>query len=100
MFDKKFGVEEPAVEIPEMPYHMTEHIEKYQAYVSSYSIDAFWSSWLEVAAVKGWFNAEDLPEKAPFNMTTTTFNAFLPGIMSYYGPGQPVDIHFEVEELG
>ena len=100
MFDKKFGEEEPAVEIPEMPYHMTEHIEKYQAYVSSYSIDAFWSSWLEVAAVKGWFNAEDLPEKAPFNMTTTTFNAFLPGIMSYYGPGQPVDIHFEVEELG
>ena len=94
MFDKKFGEEEPAVAIPDMPYHLTSHIEKYQAYVSSYSIDAFWSSWLEVATIKGWFNESDLPDWAPFDLTTTTLNALLPGIMSYYGAGQPVDVHF------
>lgn len=87
MFDKELGEEEPAVAIPEMPYHMTEHIEKYQAYVSSYSIDAFMSSWLEVAAIRGWFNAADIPDWSPFSLTTTTVNSLLPGIMSYYGPG-------------
>lgn len=100
MFDKRIGEEEPVVSIPDMPYHMTTHIEKYQAYVSSYSIDAFMSSFLEVAAIKGWVNNADLPEKVPFDMTTTTLNAFLPGIMSYYGAGLPVDVHFQVFELG
>jgi hypothetical protein len=36
MFDREFGEEEPAVAIPDMPYHLSTHIEKYQAYVSSY----------------------------------------------------------------
>jgi len=48
MFDKAYGEEEPAVEIPDLPYHMSNHIEKYQAYVSSYSIDGFFNSLLEV----------------------------------------------------
>jgi hypothetical protein len=29
LFDKTIGEEEPAVEIPDMPYHMNTHIEKF-----------------------------------------------------------------------
>jgi hypothetical protein len=94
LFDKDLGPEEPSVVIPDLPYHSSAHIEKYQAYVSSYTIDSFFSSWLEVGTIKGWFNEADLPAWAPFDMTTTTLNAFLPGIMSYYGAGRPVDVHF------
>jgi hypothetical protein len=29
MFDRELGEEEPDVAIPDMPYHLTTHIEKY-----------------------------------------------------------------------
>ena len=33
-------------------------------------------------------------------LTTTNLNVLLPGIMSHYGAGQPVDVHFNVIQLG
>lgn len=47
-FDKLIGEEEPQVKIPDMPLHSTEHIEKFQTYLSSYTIDGFCASLLEV----------------------------------------------------
>jgi hypothetical protein len=99
-FDKSIGEEEPAVVIPDMPYHLSTHIDKFQTYISAYTIDSFFSSWLEVAAIKGWIRSDEVPAKAPFDITTTSLNVLLPGIMSYYGAGLPVDIHFDVISLG
>jgi hypothetical protein len=100
MFDKAIGEEEPSVAIPDMPYKNSTLPQQYQAYVSSYSIDGFFSSWLEVGYIKGWFNSTDVPDKFHLNITTTTVNVFLPGIEKHYGAGMPVDVHFKVTSLG
>lgn len=47
-FDKLIGEEEPAgVTIPSMPMHLSDHLQKFQAFVSAWSIDTFFGSWLE-----------------------------------------------------
>lgn len=40
-----------------------------------------------------------IPEKAPVSLTTTTLNAFLPGIEKYYGANKPVDVHITIVAL-
>jgi len=65
LFDKTIGEEEPAVAIPDMPYHMSTHIEKFQTYLSSYTIDSFFSSILEVEGIKGWIRSSEIPSVSP-----------------------------------
>jgi hypothetical protein len=91
-FDKELGEEEPAVAIPDMPAHLNTHPEGYQTFISTYSIDSLLSSLLETAAIKFWVNSAAIPDTAPFDITTTTVNALLPGIAGYYGGNLPVDI--------
>ncbi len=100
LFDKLIGEEEPLDVIPDLPYHLSTNIEKFQTYISSYTINSFFSSFLEVAGIKGWIRSASIPEKVPLQLTTTTLNVLLPGIMSYYGAGQPVDVYFDVYSLG
>lgn len=59
-------------------------------------MDGFFNSLLEVGSVQGWILASEVPAWSPVVPTTTTLNAFLPGIMKYYGPNLPVDIHFKI----
>lgn len=80
MFDKDFGEEEPSVNVPDMPYYDSSQAEKYQAYVSAYSIDGFFNSLIEVEGLHGWFNSTMMPEWAPVDLTTATINLLLPGI--------------------
>jgi hypothetical protein len=87
LFDKLIGEEEPLDVIPDLPYHLSTNIEKFQTYISSYTINSFFSSFLEVAGIKGWIRSASIPEKVPLQLTTTTLNVLLPGIMSYYGAG-------------
>lgn len=47
-FDSEIGEEEPTDKIPEMPLHSISHIEKFQTYLSSYVINGFCNSLLEV----------------------------------------------------
>jgi len=68
-------------------------------FVSSYTIDTFFDSYLEIGEIRGWFNNSMIPEQMTMKMTTTTLNAFLTGIESYYGPNKPVDLHFNVQAL-
>lgn len=101
-FDKLIGEEEPAVAIPDMPAHLNTRSEGYQTYISTYSIDSIVGSFLECAPdlLKFWVNSASIPDAAPFDLTTTTLNAFLPGILSYYGAGLPVDVRVQFFELG
>jgi len=79
-----------------MPLHSTDHLDKFQTYISSYVINGFCGSLTEVMDIKGWVRADMLHDA----LTTTTLNVLLPGIMSYYGPGMPVDTFFVLHSLG
>jgi len=94
MFDKLVGEEDPGVTIPDMPYYDVTRPEQYQAFVSAYSIDGFFSSLIEVKGIHGWVNNTEV---AP--LTTDTVNILLPGIVDFYGSGLPVDVHFNVISL-
>jgi hypothetical protein len=84
------GEEEPTDKIPEMPLHSSEHVEKFQTYLSSYVINGFCNSMLEVIDVKGWIRSSMLHNL----LTTTTLDVLLPGMIKYYGAGKPVDVYF------
>ena len=90
LYDKRIGETESGVAIPDLPYHSDSHIEKFQTFISSYTIDSFFGSILDVAGISGWVRSG----MTPLPLTTTTVNSLLPGIMQYYGAGQPVDVHF------
>lgn len=100
MFDKAIGEEEPSIAIPDMPYYDSTRSEKYQAFVSAYSIDGFFNSLIEVAGIHGWFNSTMVPSFVPFNLTTDSVEILLPGITKTYGSGMPVDVRFNVTKLG
>lgn len=89
-FDNLIGEEEPTDKIPEMPMHSSAHIEKFQTYLSSYVINGFCNSMLEVIDIKGWIRSSMLHNL----LTTTTLDVLLPGMIKYYGAGQPVDVYF------
>jgi len=95
MFDSLIGEEDPGVTIPDMPYYDSTHPEQYQAYVSAYSIDGFFSSLIEVEGIRGWVNETEVSI-----LTTDKLNILLPGIVKTYGSGLPVDVHFNVTSLG
>jgi len=95
MFDKLIGEEDPGVTVPDMPYYNATHPEQYQAYVSSYTIDSFFSSLIEVEGIHGWVNETEVSI-----LTTDHLNILLPGIVAYYGAGVPVDVYFNVTSLG
>ena len=51
LFDSAKGEEEPAVAIPDMPMHLDDHPEKFQAFVSTFTLDSLFSSWLELDSI-------------------------------------------------
>jgi len=79
-----------------MPLHSTEHIEKFQTYISSYVVNGFCNSLTEVMDIKGWVRSSYLNN----TITTTTLEILFPGMVATYGAGVPVDIYFELEKLG
>lgn len=64
--------------------------------MSSYSIDSFFSSLIEVVGIQGWVNSTSIPDFVPLQLTTDTVNVLLPGIVKAYGSGMPVDVRFNV----
>jgi hypothetical protein len=74
--------------------------QQFQAYVSSYSIDSFFSSWVEVGDIATWLNATMVPANSTVQLTTSSLNELLPGIEDYYGPNVPMNIHFNVTSVG
>lgn len=101
MFDKRIVPhEEPATLPPTMPYHSDTHLEKLQAFVSAYSINAFFSSLIEIHPIAGWIRASKLEAIGAPVPTTTLLNVLLPGIVGHYGDDMPVDIYFNMQKIG
>ena len=100
MFDSLIGEEDPGVTIPDMPYDDQSRPEKYQAFLSSYAIDGFFNSFIEVVGIHAWFNSTEVPAAAPMSLTTSTVDILLPGIKDYYGADLPVDVYYNVTKLG
>ena len=99
MFDDLIGEEDPGIKAPDMPYFNSSYPEKYQAYVSAYSIDGFFNSMIEVIGIKGWVNATEIPASVPLTLDTKTVNILLPGIEDYYGD-IPINVQFNVTKFG
>jgi hypothetical protein len=101
-FDKRTGEIEPAVEIPDMPMKMTDHPEKFQAFVSTYALDSLAASYLSVGNMGGTIYSSLLPSTSPVQLNTsdTTMNLVFPGIQKYYGPNIPLDVHLKLKSLG
>lgn len=99
-FDGALTETEPTVNIPVMPYWDTNRPQQFQAYVSSYTVDSFFSSWLQVGAIGGWFNSTMVPANATVQLDTTTVDELMPGLADYYGQHLPMDIHFKVLGVG
>ena len=93
-FDNVYGEVEPAVAVPVLPYFDVTKPELYQNYISTYSMDGLTTALLEETSISGWVNGS-------YNTTITTsmLNAFLPGILSYYGD-VPVAVKYTITQLG
>jgi len=101
-FDKRTGELEPTAAIPDMPMKMTDHSEKFQAFVSTYAMDSFTSSWLSVGKLGGTIKHDMIPATSPVQLNTsdTTMKLVFGGIENYYGPDVPLDIHLKFKSLG
>jgi hypothetical protein len=74
-----------------MPCRVTEDPSKMQAFLSTYTINSFFQSGLEVEPLTGWYNST--------SVTTDTLNTLLPGIKTKYGSGVPVYMNFNIESI-
>lgn len=85
-----------------MPMKMTNHPEKFQAFLSTYVMDSFFDSYLRVGNLGGTIHNSMLPAGSPVQLNTsdTTMNLVFPGIKSYYGPNVPLDIHMKLLKMG
>jgi len=101
-FDKRTGEIEPTAAIPDLPMKMIDHVEKFQAFVSTYALDSFTSSWLSVGKLGGTIKHDMIPATSPVQLNTsdTTMKLVFGGIEGYYGPNVPLDIHLKFKFLG
>jgi len=85
-----------------MPMKMIDHPEKFQAFVSTYALDSFVSSYLSVGKLGGTIYSSMIPPTSPVQLNTsdTTMNLVFGGISKYYGPNIPLDIHLKLKSLG
>jgi len=68
--------------IPEMPTKNTNNTEKFQAYLSSYTVNGFFTSITEVMNLTDWYN----------ETTCGTWDILLPGISDAYGSDTTVGV--------
>lgn len=50
-FDQRVGEEDPGVTIPTLPVHLDTQTQKFQAFMSTYSMDSLLGSFLEVGKI-------------------------------------------------
>jgi len=73
--------------------HLDERAEKFQAFVSTYTIDTAFSSFLELYPLEGTVPASIT------GLTTSELNIAFAGISDYYGD-IPVDVSFKFNSIG
>lgn len=73
-----------------MPNKDTAHPEKFQAMLSSFTINSFLHSVTEVMDLEFWLRDD---------VTCSQLNTLLPGIAEYYGADQKVDIYVKINSI-
>ena len=99
-FDSQIGEELPTTTIPEMPLKLADHPEKFQAFVSTFALDTFFSAFLETGKIGAWLDHSVVPASAPVQLTSGDLNTVFPGMSDYYGADAPVDVHFTFSKIG
>jgi len=101
LFFKKGGAEdEPAAQAPAMPMHDTSAPSKFQAFISTYLADSLGATFLETNQVHLWTHSKDVPSSSPVQLTTTGLGAFIPGLVAHYGDNKPMDIEYNLDQVG
>jgi hypothetical protein len=90
-FDSRIGEEEPSVSVPEMQLKDSEHPEKFQNWISSYTVNSLLESVTEVKELKDWVRSDETEG----GITCGEINAIVPGIAAYYGADALVDIFIQ-----
>lgn len=85
-FDNEYPIVAPEGQIPDMPIHEDTEAAGFQIFASAWSLNAFSTAAFQEVDLAYTLIGED------FNITTSELNIGLPGISSYYGPDQFVDI--------
>lgn len=67
--------------------------EKFQNWISSFTVNSLFHTITEVTDVQGWINAD------VSGATTGSLNSLLPGIADHYGAEQPVDVFFHLDYI-
>ena len=98
LFDSVFGETVPA-SFPEMPYKDVNQPAGIQVFLSDESVNAAFKALLEVHPVEVWLNATEIPASAPFQLTTGFLDKAFPGMASYYGANQTVNVFINVTDL-
>jgi hypothetical protein len=94
-FDEQIGREELGIDIdPAMTYKDSERPEKFQNWLSAYSINSFLHTVTEVLPLSGMIKSEWLG-----GLTCGQLVALLPGIATTYGAAQPVDVFIDIHQL-
>jgi len=96
-FDQTIGRELtdlPAID-PGMTYKDTSRPEKFQNWLSAYTINSMFNSVTEVAPLQGMLKSQMLG-----NLNCGELITLLPGLPSTYGADQPVDVFINVHSLG
>lgn len=96
MFDSLIGREEPATAVPEaMTLKDSSKPERFQNWLSAYTINSFMSSLTEVLKLDFVVKSEQIGDK----LTCGKLVALLPGIATTYGADQPVDVKIDIITL-
>ena len=83
-----------------MPSKDTSEPAKLQAYVSTWALDGFFASGLDVYPLSAWYNSTDVTNSSLPKITTDELAAAMPGIVDAYGSGVPVNIMANLTSLG
>jgi len=85
-----------------MPVKLDDHPEKFQAFISTYVLDSFFSSYLSVGHLSKTIPSTAVPASSTVQLNTsdTVINLVFPGIKKYYGENIPLDVLLNVKSLG
>jgi len=78
-----------------MPSKDTSRPEKFQNWLSSYTVNSFFNSFTEVLDPSIWIRADKIKNA----ITCGKLNTLLPGIAEAYGANQPVDVWIHLHKI-
>merc|ERR1719183_2052218 len=82
-----------------MPHYNSLNKQKFQVFLSEYTLDSFGESFLRAYPMNISLDSTDVPKDSPIQLDTTALSYFFWGMEYHYGSSKPVDILFHIKKL-